>query len=1203
MTVHGIRMMLGVEEMPTLADLVLGERDVVPRPTTPKKQPVKKATTLPSELVVRILEFRGISWWRRGEDGRWTDETPTSWATISKAIDWYDRSNPELEVKDKYVSAVFAAADMSRPTGYTSFRRHVSAFRDATIEEKFAVAAYEELMTFYLAHQAMQPMLVERGWLEAFNPVEVQRRIEEGTWNEEDPVVLYDAPFDDVGLVHNGMDLFTPDNRDWWFVRDIPQPQGETKSDRAGRAKNALILSLKSYFWFRILDGIPTVAAYGDHWRELGSVISEAIIMVIDVILSLVVALYEACSLNWYYEQPPWFKICVESALITFVIWKVLSDRPRFVITEAPLKKPDQFLGQIMTTEGVVYRVRVDGKVHELSADVKKFSKEQDEMAMPGSEYYPCRSQPVGAILVATSESELRMFATFWRMDGYLVTARHVSNTLYQATATVYFATVVQTAKGNWEVNRKRVKEVPNDFFDPENNLVASYDVDVFVREVDDKFWSTVSVTKASTKIRSAYDQQIQAVGFTPAGLLVSSSGKTLPESTFDSLAHTASTQKGFSGSIILCGNSVVGMHVRAASENNVAIRVEFIKYLIDECACEESRTRHRGRVYTYADASIKEEYRANKMGGRLVDVNHMRNGKYAVLDEDGRATYGWEMHELVEIFGRNASPEKNYDQIEDLMWKNRSRGNYVTFDDERRGAAYENADLPLKSRRKSSKLSKRLAAERVDHADIEIRTGLKPVTSPSAPTPQPEISTLIEEHMPMIEELGYEKGQYEYPDLNPAVETSSLIKHCELFARRQRAKVRVVNSKTRKRCAAVVAQMLQSNTFTPRENYKTLEGVLDVINSSVVGGEKSSGFDYCANGMPTNKLVLEKYGEKAFAQEVLNKWNEKLTLKWFGKPEPNKRKKIASGMPRGVAGFPLHAMVKHASIFLPLAKSMTGNWMSSPVKYAFSPALPGHMEHLKSWLSGKIWESDKPVFDYMFDEVLSDICCQVVKLLAVKPASWSDEQFAQYKTDVEESFKQVFENYEYRTSDGTAVRAKLPGIMKSGWFMTIVINSMSQLVIHALTMIELEYSNEQILAAGIFVGGDDVNQEPLDCGKEAYEKVSRELGYEIEILERESLEQSEYFSCDLRLGKEGWEFYPKRFTKHIEHLRTIKIEYVADALCSHMENYRHDPKKFSLFEMMYHSLRKTHPGLFPLNRLRSREFLLAKQYGYEMME
>ena len=222
------------------------------------------------------------------------------------------------------------------------------------------------------------------------------------------------------------------------------------------------------------------------------------------------------------------------------------------------------------------------------------------------------------------------------------------------------------------------------------------------------------------------------------------------------------------------------------------------------------------------------------------------------------------------------------------------------------------------------------------------------------------------------------------------------------------------------------------------------------------------------------------------------------------------------------------------------------------------------------------------------------------VKHLAVRHPKWDDEQFDGYLADVDGCFEDIFEKTVYRTSDGAVYTPKSSGIMKSGWFFTIGGNSIAQLAVHVMTCIHLGLSDEEILALGIIAGGDDVNQEPVPGGVSKYVACAADLGVEMEIHERESMYHSEYFSSDLRMGDDGPEYYPKRWTKHIEHLKVIKLEDLADALCSHMENYRHDKQKFMFLEDMYHSLRDKHPAEFPVSKLVSRTLLLAKQYGYE---
>jgi hypothetical protein len=1034
----------------------------------------------------------------------------------------------------------------------------------------------------------------------------------------------FDTPYDPSRELYDMVLARVPSRYSYFYkvqpvgsITDVSRLSGEAAA--AVRAKRASLLHLKAYFFALFVAGFPVNALaeggsanpftkYGLLAELCGRKMSEFLAYV----LVMVTRLSDRVTLDWYRDMTPEFQALVDMVAFTVVLVLLfyLSRDEKFELVPLKGKKKDQFLGQVLSETGMIYKVRVNGKVYDLTATDEGTGCHQDEMAMPGSEYFPCKQQPIGAILVTNDKSNIQLFGTFWRLDEYFVTARHCSNTLAQSTARVYLAPVRRTKRGNYEINKDSMFRAPDDFFSPENNVIAGFEVDVFAMEVSQKVWSSIGLNKASTRVRSAYGQQVHSVGFTGDGLLVSASGKTLPDSGHELLFHTASTQKGFSGSIILCGNSVVGMHVSAAGDYNVAVRVELIKYLIDEGTSEERLSKNR-KKYTYADASYKEFYRQHKFRGGVVGLKVMRNGKYAIVLENGEATYGWDRAGLVECFGPTGDAFRDEDFFEDMImdsvgFKERSRGQYVDYDDDRyHRDSFENASIS--SVRAKTPKKKKVSSKKVVVQDSEkaysVTEGLRKVHGPTTPKVQPEAVQVFEDFKQEIIDLGYEEGLFAYPDMSPVSERKSLEAHLRLFNRRVRNVVKEPTEEEVKRCCSIVAQMMQPASFLPATDYRTQAGVLDIIHSPIVDPSKSAGFPYCADGIPTNKQVLEKFGEKGFATHVLDQWDElEVQLKLFLKGEPTKRSKLVKDMPRVIAGFPLHVTVKHAAIFRPLMQALTAHWKQTPVKFSFAPGNPGHIEHLASVLDGKVWESDKSTWDYNFLMWIATCCRDVTKMLALKPPSWSEEQYQQYLSDIDGAFKQVFETTAYRTSDGHLYKPTHPGIMKSGWFMTIAQNSIAQLVVHVMTCIRLGYSDDEIAQLAIVVGGDDVNQEPVPAGVDAYVAAASDLGIPMEIQQRESLFHSEYFSSDLRGTREKPEFYPKRWTKHIEHIKVIKREHLGGALISHMRNYRHDVKKFDVLSRMYHALSEKFPNSFPINQLVSRQLLIAEQYGYESM-
>jgi hypothetical protein len=885
-------------------------------------------------------------------------------------------------------------------------------------------------------------------------------------------------------------------------------------------------------------------------------------------------------NLAWYHALAPEWQAAFDilaAVIIAGTLHRLASPRERKLAEPKEKKGRDCFLGQLATENGIVYKVMINDKIYNLtSQDAVAGKRYEEEMAMPGSEYFPCKEKPIGAIMVSNIENDLCVFGVFWRLDNFLITARHCADVLNQSTADIYLAKTKVTKHRNHEVDTTKVWPVPEDFFDSTENLVGALHVDAYARLLTDAQWAQIGVSKAVIKLPSLYEQQVQTVGFTGNGLLVSANGKTLKGSGLEMLHHTASTQKGFSGGPIFCGTSVVGMHVATEGTHNVAIRRELICYLIEVSAGEESRKKHV--KYTYADAAYKEYYRQMKQRGGVFNVERYGRGdKFALELDNGECTFGWSFQQMCDTFGPYESREKNADYIEDLLYHNSSFGRGVNFRD-------ENADIAV-----------------CDSVPWTVTEGERPVHAPQKPKQQPDVVRVFETLKDEAIKCGYVEGLYGYPEMDRATENESLKQHLLLFSAGLKNLKNVPSDQEIGRCALMVAEQCKLATFSPDPEYKTLPGVLKIINSSIINPKKSSGFPYVAEGMPTNAQVLKHYGEKGFAQLVLNEWDLDFFFKWFLKGEPNKLKKLTLGRPRGLAGMPVHKLVKHASVFSNMATAFVENWRDMPVKYGYSPGNPGDIANLKKTLPGKVWSSDKEVWDFNAKEWHFKVFIRVVQLLAVCPEGMDAADFDHYvNVEIPNTIGEIYKDCKYRCSDGSVYKMEANGIMKSGWFLTIVGNSVMQLVHNNMILMKLGYDDDYILSKRIVVGGDDVEQEPACDDIETYIAMSKDLGIVMEIEEREGLEFSEYFSADLRYDdQKRWRFLPQRFGKHVEHMLTVKKENLASALSNYMGDHRHDEDKYNFFLKMFHKLRKGNPGLFPLSFVKSRQALLSAQYGY----
>lgn len=904
--------------------------------------------------------------------------------------------------------------------------------------------------------------------------------------------------------------------------------------------------------------------------------------------------LYKACENlvatlgRWYGNLPPDAQGFIDLMVISvflYVLYSSYKKEYKIVLKKTP--EPDRFIGAKTTETGVVYEVMIGGQRYSLPAVVPDGKIDVEEMAMPGSDYYPSSKRPVGAILVATETSDLQVFAVFWRYGEYFVTVRHAANALSSGTAKVYLASSVENSKGNYVLGRV-VPALPN-LFDLETNLVKDLTLDLFMVPYPAKEWARIGVTSASTKLASMYKQHISAVGFGDKGLLVTSTGATKEGSGPVELWHTASTRKGFSGSPIFCGSSVVGMHTGGSSEKNRAIRIEVIKDAV------------RGRVEssTTTEELYEEDY---KMNGRSSWLEDLDDGRYAVMDKRGRVSYGWDEEDVRERFvSRWDMDEKDIDRAQDeyiqstklKFSKHHKYDDYDYYDT-------ENAPLP------QSKPKPELAKQKDTSYRVVSRE--RPGKGPQPPKPEPEVVQWLEEQKDKLQKLGYEDGLFGYPDPSPEAEELSLKKHLKLYHERAEMIRAPPTREEVSRCIGLLVKQLAVARYEPDVSYKSRENLEKIIHSSLIKPGKSSGYPHCENGMPNNEALLRQMGPTGLAQLALNEWDEPFWIKMFEKMEPHKRKKLLAEMGRLISGLPTHKLLKHITIFKNFTATLSENWLRSPIKFGFSPGNPGNIENLVEWLGrGEIVESDKTNWDYMFHGWCFDICKKVTMELADQPLGMSDEEFAEYLSDVSGAFDEIYKGSRLRTSSGLVYTPTHDGVMKSGWFLTIAINSMAQIVLNNIVLMRLGETDDAILNKHkIVAGGDDVLQKLDGVDLESYKKVAESLGMPItEFIIRPTIKEFEFFSHEMKYDTHRglWTFLPVRFVKHIEHLKTTKVEDLPDALVSHMRNWRWSNEKFQFFLRMYKEFRVKYPELFTLEKLRTQRILQNEQLGYESIE
>jgi len=865
------------------------------------------------------------------------------------------------------------------------------------------------------------------------------------------------------------------------------------------------------------------------------------------------------------------FRFAMNIKTIVFKICNLIASVYHFFFPTQTLKA--EVKEEIFIYNDEAYkRVLIEDRVVYIKYEAKKVS--VDEMALPGSSYYPCVKFPTGCLLLSSENTELAKYASFFRISDFLITAKHVAYGCSSSLFDVYATGVTENLKKNCSVNIKGCFRLDSSLFADDNNAYSGT-LDVFAMRMPKSFWSKMSMRSAVIG-PSYFGQNIQAVGF-HNGVVMASIGRVLNTSTHNELQHTASTERGYSGSPLYAGGKTIAMHVRTDGTDNVAIRIEhIIHYLPREVNENVSNTSSTPTIYGYKQDK-------HKFKGRDVEFFDEDDDTYTLMDKRGGVYMDFDDDDMYEEFpsfkkGRYGDDRPSQDE---LLHTSRSKTKrWGDYDDD------ESCPLPVKA--------------------YSMVSQEKPSHVAAAKKENDKVREFLNENKVTLDGFGYKPDMYMSPVISVKTTDVSLKKHLELFHERN-LKIKVPPTTSEKEhCVHLVLRQLVNNRFTPKVGYKSQENIDEIISSSIVQAKKSPGFPFLDENLNDNAAVLNKYGNAGLRNLVLSGWNEPFVGKAFIKNEPTKPKKLEKGMPRIIVGNPVTKMVKHAALSKEFAHSLVDNWKNSPVKYTFAPNKPGHCEHMNRFFKNrKVYESDKSTWDYNCFQYIFDICEKVMIGLAVKDIDMSDKEFEEWQLDVSSMFKEMTQEFVYRSASGECLKAAFDGIMKSGWFLTIANNSVAQLIVNTLILIRLKIDDEAILSQDfkILVGGDDVLQTfPDGFDTEEYRREASLLGFELdEFKVHDSLDGAEFFSQKFKvISNTMVEYHPCNFAKCVANMVNTKHEDLANALSSHMINYAFNAEKFAFFQKMFMTFRKENAALFPLNLYRDRADTIFMVKGFE---
>lgn len=208
--------------------------------------------------------------------------------------------------------------------------------------------------------------------------------------------------------------------------------------------------------------------------------------------------------------------------------------------------------------------------------------------------------------------------------------------------------------------------------------------------------------------------------------------------------------------------------------------------------------------------------------------------------------------------------------------------------------------------------------------------------------------------------------------------------------------------------------------------------------------------------------------------------------IKVFVKQEAHKCKKLEEGRYRLISAVSLIDNIIDRILFGWLGRAVLKNVLMTPCLVGWSPIRGGWRFMERRFRGKKTLCLDKSAWDWTVPGWLVDAWREVVVGLAHNHPYW-------WRLMVKKRFYLLFESPTFQFSDGTVVRQAVKGIMKSGCYLTIILNSLGQSILHYLVARRLSmdpFDNQP------FVVGDDTVQEDFDSDE--YVRHFEEMGISV---------------------------------------------------------------------------------------------------------
>lgn len=263
--------------------------------------------------------------------------------------------------------------------------------------------------------------------------------------------------------------------------------------------------------------------------------------------------------------------------------------------------------------------------------------------------------------------------------------------------------------------------------------------------------------------------------------------------------------------------------------------------------------------------------------------------------------------------------------------------------------------------------------------------------------------------------------------------------------------------------------------------------------------------------------------------------------LKVFVKQEAHKKSKLAEGRDRLISAVSLVDTFIDRILFGWMARNELKTCGKTPCMVGWSPVRGGWRQLLDRFKNLPVVCLDKRAWDWTVLGYMVDLWLQFLLELPVNPPQW-------WKDMVALRLSLLFDDPWFQFSDGTRVQQGVRGIMKSGCFLTILLNSVSQSLLHYIANIRRGRPPGERQP---YTLGDDTVQDAMP-DLQAYVAELEKLGARVKGAKVRNWVEFAGFAFD---GQTCW---PAYWQKHLWNM--AHTDQLVDVLRSYQYLYVHEP-------------------------------------------